>query len=107
MVSVKASGSQAATVDTAHSLNTVTDAGTYALVVDASAMVDGDGLTLRLFGKARSGDTERLLLEANYANALGQPLIHTVPFVSPHHFRAELEQSGAAGRTFPWAIYEA
>ena len=59
-VSVKTSNSQTATITTEHDLATVTDPGVYVLVVDIAAMVAGDVTELRIYGKARSSDTERL-----------------------------------------------
>lgn len=104
-VAVNTSGSQTATVDTEHTLATVTDAGVYILVVDTAAMVAGDELELRIYGKARSSDTERVLRYASFAGPQGMPLKDCVPVVSPHSFKATLKQTAGTGRAFPWAIY--
>ena len=107
MASVKTSGSKTlAATGTAEDLATVTDEGQYQLVVDANALVDGDTLTLSIYGKARSSDTERLQYEAKFANAQSVPLLTSVAVVSPHSTRYELNQTGAAARAFPWAVYE-
>jgi hypothetical protein len=104
-VAVNTSGSQTAVISTEHTLATVTTAGTYQLVVDAATMVNGDVLTLRLYGKARTTDTERLLYEASFTNIQGLPLKASLAVVSPHSTRATLLQSAGTGRAFPWAIY--
>jgi hypothetical protein len=70
-------------------------------------LVDDETLELRIYGKARTGDTERLIYYASFKHAQGSPLKHSLPVFSPHHFKASLEQNGGTGRAFPWAIYEA
>lgn len=107
MASVKDSNSQTATLTTEHTLATVTDAGTYQLVVDAANLASGETLTLRIYGKARSSDTEQLLYEALFAGeAITAPLLASLAVVSPHHAKFTLEQNGGTGRAFPWAVYE-
>jgi len=103
--SVAASGSQTATISTEHTLDTITTAGTYVLVVDTAAMVLGDRLVLRVYGKCRSTDTERLCQRATYSHVQYQALVRSLPEMSPHHFRVTLEQQAGTGRAFPWAIY--
>lgn len=107
---VKTSGSQTATITTEHTLATVTDAGTYELNVDVSAMVGGttpDIVVIREYGKARSSDTERLIKAYTLVGAQTETLIKTVPRISPHHFKVTLTQTQGTGRAFPWAVYEA
>ena len=106
MASVKTSGDQTATLTTEHTLATVTDPGTYQLVVDAALLANGETLTLRIYGKAHSDETERLMWEANFSHILTIPLPASVPVVSPHHMKVTLEQNGGTGRAFPWAVYE-
>ena len=106
MASVKTSGTQTATLTTEHTLATVTDAGTYQLVVDASDLANGEDLTLRIYGKARSADTERLLYTSTFSNVLVTPLLASLAVVSPHHAKFTLEQNGGTGRTYEWAVYE-
>lgn len=65
------------------------------------------GYGLRIYGKARSSDTERLLHRATYGPIPpSSPLVMSVPIVSPHHLKATLKQTAGTGRAFPWAIYE-
>jgi len=106
-VLVNTSGSQTATISTEHTLATVATAAALALVVDLAAMVAGDIVELRVYGKATSSDTERLLHRATYGpTPPTSPLAMSVPIMSPHHFKATLKQSAGTGRAFPWAIYE-
>lgn len=107
MVAVNTSGSQTATISTEHTLATVTGALVLVLAVDCAALVAGDVVELRVYGKARSADTERLLHRGTYGpSPLAAPLVMSVPIVSPHHFKATLKQTAGTGRAFPWAIYE-
>ena len=46
-VTIEASGTQTATIDTEHTLATETDAKVYVLLVDTKNMVNGDELELR------------------------------------------------------------
>lgn len=107
MVAVNTSGSQTATISTEHTLATVSAAGVYVLAVDLANLVANDIVVLSIYGKARTGDTERLLHRGLYGPiAVGTPLVQSVPLVSPHHFKATLTQTAGTGRAFPWAIYE-
>ena len=106
-VQVNTSGSQTATISTEHTLATVATAGVFLLVVDLATLVAGDVVELRVYGKARSSDTERLLHRGTYGpSPLASPLVMSVPLVSPHHLKATLKQTAGTGRAFPWAIYE-
>ncbi len=106
-VNVKTSGSQTATLSTEHDLATVTDPGVYTINVDLGAMLAADITTIRIYGKVRSSDTERLM----QAPATFGPIPPTekfafsVPVVSPHHMRVTLTQTAGTGRAYPWAIY--
>jgi hypothetical protein len=106
-VSVKTSNAQTATISTEHTLATVTDPAVYQLAVDLSALVAGDVVELRVYGKARTGDTERVVYRSTYGPvAPSAPLVLSPPIVSPHHLKATLKQIAGTGRSFPWAIYE-
>lgn len=107
-VSVVSSGSQTATVSTEHTLDTITTAGVYQLAVDLNAMTDGsteDRVTIRVYGKARSSDTERLMEQWEFTGSQAKPLFRTNPEISPHSYKVTLRQDQGTGRAFPWAIY--
>lgn len=107
MPSVKNSGSQIAVLGTEHELVIVADPGTYTINVDIAALADStEKLTLRIYGKAGPADPERGLFGATVDGANVDKLLASVPAVSPHHFRATLEQNGGTGRAFPWAVYQ-
>ena len=106
-VSVNTSGSQTTTAATEHVLATVATAGAYALAVDCAALTGTDVLRLRIYGKARSADAERLIWDVTFqGNMLGEALKMSPAFMSPHHAKFTMECS-ASSLAFPWAVYSA
>lgn len=107
-VSENTGGSQTATINTEHTLATITAAGTYQLVVDISNLADGDELELRIKVKARSGSTSRVVFVGTYAHDPGSDgeVAISPPTPAPHEFVATLKQVAGTGRAFDWAIYE-
>lgn len=97
-------GSQTAVIDTEHTLDTITVAGSYVLTVDSINMVIGDELILRIKSKVRSVGTTRLAYIARYSHGQDTPVILSIPIASPHEFVATLEQVAGTGRVFNWEI---
>jgi hypothetical protein len=104
-VTEKTGGSQTATIETEHTLATITDAGVYVLVVDTANMVAGDVLRLKIKTKARTGGTSRLAYSAVYAHAQGDSNKYSVPVPVTTELIATLEQTDGTGRAFPWSVY--
>lgn len=107
--SVNTSGSQTATINTEHTLATITAAGTYQLVVDLAAMTGGatpDTTKIYVYGKARSSDAERLEEVYSFVAQQGKPLWRSPPVWSPHSIRFTLQQTTGTGRAYPWAVYQ-
>lgn len=104
MPTSNSSGSQAATIGVEHTLATITTAGTYVLVVDANAMVDGDYLELRAKTKAKSGSTSRQAYFARYANTQGDANKYSLPVPVDTEVVFTLKQTAGTGRTFDWNI---
>lgn len=107
---VNTSGSQTCVISTEHTLATVTDAGTYQVVLDLNALADGstpDILQVKVLGKARSTDTERLEEQYEFVGSQSKPLWRSVPILSPHSFKVTITQTQGTGRAVPWAIYSA
>lgn len=109
-VSVNTSGSQTATVTTEHDLATITSANVFVVAVDTANMVSGttpDRLRMRVYGKARSSDTELLLHDWFLPDGVqALKLWESIAIISPHHLRVTLTQTQGTGRAFPWAIYQ-
>lgn len=106
MATSKAEGSQTATIDTEHTLTTITDAGVYVLTVDINNMVLGDTLELRAKLKVRSTGTTRELYFATYAHAPTQPVVASIPVTTISECVFTLKQTGGTGRAFPWEVVE-
>lgn len=109
MPAVNTSGSQTATITTEHTLATVTAAKNLQAAIDVSAMVGGttpDITEFRIYGKARTSDTERLICVRSLQGVQTENLWISVPLMSPHHYKLTLKQTQGTGRAYPWAIYE-
>lgn len=99
-----ASGSQAATVNTEHTLTTQTTAGVYVLVVDLNVLVNGDTVELRIKTKAKAGSTSRFAYFEVYANAQESNVVYSVPVPIDTEIVATLKQTSGTGRTFDWNL---
>jgi hypothetical protein len=106
-VSVNTSGSQTAVIGTEHTLATITTAGIYQLMTDIANLVAGEIVELRAYGKARSGDTERLMWgPVSYGPIVPSQLLPPSPaIVTAVSLRFTLKQTAGTGRAFPWAVY--
>ena len=93
-------GSQTATGGEDTLSSPITVAGSYVLMVDTSAMVNGDKLILRAKTKVRSVGTTRL------AHVQGEPVIVSIPVASTNEIVFTLEQTAGTGRAYPWEIVE-
>lgn len=106
-VAVKTSGSTT-TDGTEQTLATVTDPEVLQLTVDVANLVNGDVIELRIYGKARSSDTERLMWGPVRVGPVA-PITKLLPgpaMLSPHHFKATIKRIAGTDRAYPWAIYE-
>ena len=103
-LTVIASGTQSATLDTEHALDNDTAGKTYVLAVDTGAMVDGDIVIFRIKTKVLSGGTLRLAYSATYAHAQGEPIKYSVPVPANIEIECSLEQTDGTGRSYPWSL---
>lgn len=85
-------------------LSTQSTANTWVLAIDCAAMANGDDMILRIYGKARTGDTERLIYAARFAHVQSDPLKLSPPIATPHHFRATLQRVSGTDRAYPWEL---
>jgi hypothetical protein len=104
MPTLIASGTQAATIDTTHTLATDTASKVYVLAVDTVNMVAGDIVELTLLTKCLTGGTERVAYRAIYAHAQAEPMKYSVPVPANISCKATLQQTDGTGRSFPWAL---
>jgi hypothetical protein len=101
------SGSQTATINTEHTLNSPTPNttdGVFQVFVDCNAMVAGDVLELRIKEKCRSGDTIRQVFLSTLAGVQSDPLWVSPSLILMHGWDVTLKQTAGTGRAFPWSI---
>lgn len=109
-VSIAASGSQTATLNTDHTLVTQTaptGGAIYQLRVDANALANGERVILTLQTKTRTTDTTRTVYRAEWNDIQSDPIKDSpaVAVVATSDLVAILRQEGGTGRAFPWALY--
>lgn len=85
-------------------LATSTANATFILVVDASAMVLGDQLELRVYTKALTGGTERLAYSVAYRDVQADAIKYSVPIPADISIRCTLLQPAGTAQSFPWAL---
>lgn len=99
-------GSQTATLDTEHTLATITTVGFFFLVVDLDAMVNGDITILRIKIPARNAGTVRIIWTRTYSDDQGLNGIvisERIPIIDGNCLFT-LEQTDGTGRAYPWSI---
>lgn len=109
-VSIPASGSQTATLNTDHTLVTQTaptGGAIYQLRVDTNALANGERVILTLQTKTRTSDTTRTVYRAEFNDIQSDPIKDSpaVAVVATSDLVAILRQEGGTGRAFPWALY--
>lgn len=98
------SGTQSATLDTEHTLDTETNAGVYVLVVDLNAMANGDITILRIKTKDKSGGDSRLAFMSTYANVQTEAHVYSPPIPVDTEIICTLEQTDGTGRSYDWNL---
>ncbi len=108
-IQVIASGSQTCNVGSVHSLSTIAgSAYVIQAAIDLNALANGatpDLLIARIWGKARSSDTARIIKAWSFIGAQSELLWLSPPLISPHHFSLDIQQSQGSSRAVPWALY--
>ena len=83
---------------------TVTTAGVYVLKLDASAMANGDALTVEVETKVISGGTRHVTRREYFVNAQAVPNKQFIPEPEATEVAFFVTQSAGTGRPFDWAI---
>lgn len=100
-----ATGTQAATISTKHTLSTAAGMGVYTLLVDASNMQAGDTLEIILGLKVTSVGTVRDVFVASFSDAqTTEPHKISIPINAPYGCTAYLRQTAGTGRSFDWTL---
>lgn len=97
-------GSQTATIDTEHTLDTETSEGVYVLVVNMYNLAAGDIVILRIKTKTVHDSTSRLAYMATYANAQSEFVKYSIPVPVDSEIICTLEQTDGTGRAFEWNL---
>lgn len=87
-----------------NSLDTITTDGIYQCVFDLNALTWGDIFRFRVYEKARSGDTQRLVEEWFYAHAQSSPNVATPALVLMQGWDMSLFKVAGTDRTITWSI---
>lgn len=100
-----ASGTQTATINTEHTLNSPAGPATYILVVDTTAMVNGDVLELRCKSKAKAAGSAIQFVIGSFSNVQADPLKMSIPVASVDGGAFTLKQTAGTGRAYDWNLY--
>ena len=102
----EASGTQAATVATEHTLTTITTAKAFQLIVDINALVAGEYVEIKVKRKTLAAGTTRIAFSGIYSwlDAGINPMVITDPILSTQEYVATIKQLNGTGRAFPWAV---
>lgn len=101
---VESSGTQTAVIGTEHTLAAPATNKTRVLRADCGNMIAGDTVEIRIKTAVLSGGTVREQQNVTYANALGSPIIESIPISSNQGATFTLKQTTGTGRAFPWAV---
>lgn len=109
-VTEHASGTQACTVTTEHTLTAApeTTAGAYQIFMDFNPAVLLDIFEIRIKEKVLSGGTERVFWFDTLAQLQGEEKIWVSPvFMVLHGWDVSLKQTTGTSRSIPWSIRKA
>lgn len=106
-MAVIANGTQASVVGSKHSLHTTSSNGVFALMVDTSAMVNGDKLEIYIDVGFVSGAAHIQTHYSIFAHAQDDPGKVSVPVVAPFGATFSIKQTAGTSRSFPWCIVAA
>ena len=103
-MNILATGTQVTSVGTKHTLHSVADNGIYELLVDTSAMVNGDKLEVYIEARYKSGGSLVQTHYATFAHLQADPGKVLVPVVAPYGAVFHLKQTAGYARSFDWCI---
>ena len=99
-----ASGTQASTIGSEHTLATQTSSGVYLCYLNTANMVAGDVTIARIYVTALSSGTPKIIYEAVFAHAQPEPIKASVPVFSDYEIRYRVQQLEGSSRNYDWAI---
>lgn len=94
------------TTDTAGP-DTDTGAGCFQACVDLNALLTGDQFQFRIYEKARSADTQRIVYETIWTGAQSQPNFMTPALLLLNGWDMTLKKLAGTDRLITWSIRKA
>jgi hypothetical protein len=91
------------TTDTAGP-DTETTSGIFQAFIDLNAVADGDVFEFRTYEKCRTGDTQRLVYYARFANSQGTPIFVSPTLVLGIGWDMTLKKISGTDRAINWRI---
>jgi hypothetical protein len=103
-----ASGTQTATVGTEHTLRDETgnEGEIFDAVIDLGNMAAGDTTEIRLYVKALSSGTLRLLYYSPFSGVQSEPIVYVPALTVMKEWKLTLKQTAGTGRNYDWTIYK-
>lgn len=84
-------------------VSTQTTDGVYQVFIDLSDMVAGDLVEIRIYEKARSGDTQRVIYQSSFTGTMTDPLWVSPSLILLHGWDATMNaKTGTVNAT--WSI---
>lgn len=109
MPTVKASGTQTATIGTEHTLSDLTSpTAVFQLEVDVKNMTGTDTTELRVYTKVLSTSALDSALYQQLVGApsgLGDQVVFTIPVISDQEIKFTLKQTADTGRAYDWKVW--
>lgn len=81
-----------------------TTAGQVQAFIDFNAMVAGDAYRIRIYEKARTADTQRLVFEGRLEGAQSQPLWSAPALTLSRGWDVTVQQITGSARTITWSV---
>ena len=103
-ITIEASGSQACTVTTTHTLATWSSTKTRVCVLDLGTSVSGDVFRIDILVKVLTGGTSAIAYSATYSNVLGEPIVLSPPIPVFWGGIFKITQTTGTSRTIPWEV---
>ena len=104
MPTLESSATQSATLDTEHTLATITTNKFFELYVDVSNMALGDKLLIRAKYICLTAGAEQLFSMIPVDHVPTEKFVRSGPIASDISVKFTLEQTDGTGRNFPWKV---
>lgn len=85
-------------------LGAITTDGVYQLFIDFNAMVAGDQYQVRIYEKAVSGGTQRVIYQSILTGAQDEPIFVAPSLILIHGWEMTVKRLAGSDRSIPWSI---